>query len=96
MMPQRSRTRSLPRRIAVITIVASVALLASCNENPRECQRLRQCCDFARASGYDIEPVRVQCTRKDDDQATLCARRLDEVRAALPKLEDQEECRLAR
>jgi hypothetical protein len=61
---------------------------------PLECQMLRQCCDVARSTNSEVETVRVQCTRKDDDDAVLCKRRLDDVVGALPSLEGDEACRI--
>ncbi len=71
-------------------------LLVDCrNERPIECQKLRQCCDLAKQNGHDLEPVRVPCTRLDDNDPVLCARRLEEVKTAVPaSISDMPECKL--
>ncbi len=75
-------------------LLLALLLTSGCRERPEECQRLRQCCSAAQASGSEIETVRTACMRKDDDQATLCRRRLEEVVTALPSMADNEQCRL--
>ncbi len=89
------------RRLAAATSLLAVALAlsslgADCSKSrPVECQRLRQCCAAAGQSGSEaLEAVRVQCTRQDDDQAALCQRRLDEVKAAVPSVAMDPACRL--
>lgn len=89
----------LARRAIVAAVgllgVAGTVVISGCHGNrPLECQRLRQCCAAAQASGSDVETVRVSCTRKDDDDAVICRRRLDEVVNAMPSLADREECRI--
>ncbi|MBI2392488.1 MAG: hypothetical protein HYV09_23085 [Deltaproteobacteria bacterium] len=83
-----------PISLAMPAIVV-VAALAGCHgSRPLECQKLRQCCAAAQATGSDVETVRVSCTRKDDDDAVLCRRRLDDVVNAMPSLSDHEDCRM--
>ena len=79
---------------ALMIVVTAVVLASACRERPEECQRLRQCCSAAESTGAELETVRVACTRKDDDQATLCRRRLEEVVSAVPALAGSEQCRL--
>jgi len=79
---------------AIALLVVAIALASACRERPEECQRLRQCCSAAAAAGNALESVRVACTRKDDDQAALCRRRLEEVVSAAPSLEGNEQCRM--
>ena len=76
-------------------IALAVALLSACHgDRPKECQKLRQCCAHAKELNQDLEVVRVQCTRKEDDDAVICRRRLDDVVAASPSLADDEACRM--
>lgn len=78
---------------ALLLVAFSIAL--GCHgSRPMECQKLRQCCDAAHTANPDLETVRVQCTRKDDNDAVLCKRRLDDVVAAMPSLADDEACRV--
>lgn len=80
---------------ALAHVVVSFSVVTACHGNrPMECQKLRQCCSHATEAHSEIEVVRVQCTRKDDDDAVLCKRRLDDVVAALPSLADDEACRI--
>jgi hypothetical protein len=79
---------------ATALVLITILLASACRERPEECQRLRQCCTAAQSSGNDLETVRMACTRKDDDQAMLCRRRLEEVVSAVPSLADSEQCRL--
>jgi len=79
----------------VATMVLSGIVAPGCrNDRPVECQKLRQCCDAAKSLNLDAEAVRVACTRKEDNDAVLCERRLSEVTASMPTLVDREECRL--
>lgn len=83
--------RRLAALVAALALAGGVA--PGCHsERAPACQRLRQCCAVA-AQGGDIEEVRVACTRLDDDQATLCERRLAQVVTAMPKLADEAQCR---
>lgn len=78
------------RALTLLLVVFSS--LASCKDRPVECQRLRQCCERAAALG-DIEEVRVACTRRDDDDAVLCRRRLEDVQR-IPQVATEEACRM--
>lgn len=86
------------RPIAAATLLglALASLGTDCSKSrPMECQKLRQCCAVAGQSGSEaLEAVRVQCTRQDDDQATLCLRRLDEVKQAVPSVALDPACRV--
>lgn len=75
-------------------IVLAAIAGAGCKERPVECQRLRQCCAAVAATGAEVEDVRVACTRKDDDDATLCRRRLEQVQTLVPAAATEEACRL--
>lgn len=80
---------------ALALLVVPVLVALGCHGNrPMECQKLRQCCAEARSKEAEIETVRVQCTRKDDNDAVLCRRRIEDVIAAMPSLADDEACRL--
>lgn len=80
---------------ALALVVVSFSVVTACHGNrPTECQKLRQCCSRAQETNAELEVVRVQCTRKDDDDAVLCKRRLDDVIAAVPSLSDDEACRI--
>jgi hypothetical protein len=79
------------RSFAAIAVLLSLAS-ASCKERPVECQRLRQCCAKAQALG-DVEEVRVACTRKEDDDAVICLRRLEEVQRSVPQVAMEDVCR---
>jgi hypothetical protein len=89
------RRISLPAAVAAALLAVGALPPTGCRERPPECQRLRQCCDLAKQQGLEIDLVRVQCTRPDDNDAVLCSRRLDEVKAAFPTISDLPECRLA-
>lgn len=78
-------------RLFVISALLAMAS-ASCRDRPVECQRLRQCCARAQALG-DVEEVRVACTRKEDDDAVICLRRLEEVQRSIPQVANEEACR---
>jgi hypothetical protein len=78
-------------RLLVISALLVMAS-ASCKDRPVECQRLRQCCARAQALG-DAEEVRVACTRKEDDDAVICLRRLEEVQRSIPQVANEEACR---
>ncbi len=79
--------------ITIFAVLVAASLSACRDARPAECQRLRQCCQAASASGVDLEPVRVACTRPEDD-AVLCRRRLEEVQVAAPSVGTSPECRL--
>ena len=80
---------------ALVLVILPVSMVLACHgARPMECQKLRQCCDAAQASGAEMETLRVQCTRKDDDDAVLCRRRLDDVLGLLPALADSDACRM--
>ncbi len=64
------------------------------NERPEECQRFRQCCAEAQSANGELETIRVTCARKDDNDAVICRRRLEEVVTQLPSLSDSPACRL--
>lgn len=84
------------RSVSLAALLAAlVAVLSSCrDERPAECQRLRQCCQAASATGAELEPVRVACTRVEESDAAICRRRLEQVQAAAPGVADRPECRL--
>jgi hypothetical protein len=83
------------RRSSALLLLVFASSIGACHgDRPRECQKLRQCCDAVRQTGADMEPFRVPCTRKDDDDAVLCRRRLDDVVQALPSMADHEDCRM--
>jgi len=79
--------------LVLLFVLGPGAFAPGCHsERAASCQRLRQCCAVAAQSG-EIEEVRVACTRLDDDQGTLCERRLAQVVAAMPKLAEEAQCR---
>lgn len=79
--------------LVLLSVLGFGAFAPGCHsERAPSCQRLRQCCAVAAQAG-EIEEVRVACTRLDDDQGTLCERRLAQVVAAMPKLADEAQCR---
>ncbi|MGZ3455617.1 MAG: hypothetical protein ACXVEF_38785 [Polyangiales bacterium] len=73
-------------------VLAPACLVSGCKDRPLECQRLRQCCERAQAIG-DPEEVRMACTRKEDDDAVICRRRLEDVQRAVPQVATEEACR---
>ena len=65
---------------------------AARKERPVECQRLRRASRAQAQALGDVEEVRVACTRKEDDDAVICLRRLEEVQR-LPQVAMEEACR---
>jgi hypothetical protein len=86
------------RRLAASLVLLALALASlgtDCSKSrPMECQKLRQCCAVAQGTGAEVEGIRVACTRQDDDQAAICLRRLDEVKAAVPSIAYDPACRV--
>jgi hypothetical protein len=79
------------RALGVVLVLLSLTGV-SCKDRPVECQRLRQCCAKAQSLG-DVEEVRVACTRKEDDDAVICLRRLEEVQRSVPQVAMEDVCR---